>query len=165
MGNSEVGHLNIGAGRIVYQDLEKINKAIEENMLEKNPLLVSAFEKVKKYNSTLHIKGLISPGGVHSHANHLYSLINLAKKRECLEFSFIAFTDGRDTPPKSAEKYISELENVCKNSVSLASLPFPADITPWTGIIIGSELNALITPLPKGKGKIRFGFRSDKGKL
>ena len=116
MGNSEVGHLNIGAGRIVYQDLEKINKAIEENMLEKNPLLVSAFEKVKKYNSTLHIKGLISPGGVHSHANHLYSLINLAKKAGVPRIFIHAFTDGRDTPPKSAEKYISELENVCKNS-------------------------------------------------
>ena len=66
MGNSEVGHLNIGAGRIVYQDLEKINKAIEEDIFGKNPLLAQVFEKVKKYNSTLHIKGLVSSGGVHS---------------------------------------------------------------------------------------------------
>jgi len=116
MGNSEVGHLNIGAGRIVYQDLEKINKAIEDNLLEKNPLLVKVFEKVKKYNSTLHIKGLVSPGGVHSHTDHLYALINLAKKAGAPRIFIHAFTDGRDTPPKSAEKYIEELENVCKNS-------------------------------------------------
>ncbi|KKT20845.1 MAG: 2,3-bisphosphoglycerate-independent phosphoglycerate mutase [Parcubacteria group bacterium GW2011_GWB1_43_8] len=116
MGNSEVGHLNIGAGRIVYQDLEKINKEIEENLLEKNPLLTQVFEKVKKHNSTLHIKGLVSPGGVHSHSNHLYALIDLAKKAGVLRVFVHAFTDGRDTPPKSAEKYIEELENVCKNS-------------------------------------------------
>ena len=116
MGNSEVGHLNIGAGRIVYQDLEKINKAIEEDIFGKNPLLAQVFEKVKKYNSTLHIKGLVSSGGVHSHANHLYSLINLAKKAGVPRIFIHAFTDGRDTPPKSAEKYIEELENVCKDS-------------------------------------------------
>jgi len=116
MGNSEVGHLNIGAGRIVYQDLEKINKAIEDNLLEKNPLLVKVFEKVKKYNSTLHIKGLVSPGGVHSHTDHLYALINLAKKAGAPRIFIHAFTDGRDTPPKSAEKYIEELEKVCKES-------------------------------------------------
>ena len=116
MGNSEVGHLNIGAGRIVYQDLEKINKAIEDNLLEKNPILSQVFEKIKKFNSTLHIKGLISPGGVHSHMNHLYALINLAKKAGAPRVFIHAFTDGRDTPPKSAEKYIEELENVCKDS-------------------------------------------------
>ena len=116
MGNSEVGHLNIGAGRIVYQDLEKINKAVEDNLLEKNPLLVKVFEKVKKYNSTLHIKGLVSPGGVHSHTDHLYALINLAKKVGAPRVFVHAFTDGRDTPPKSAKKYIEELEKVCKES-------------------------------------------------
>ncbi|MEK7130828.1 MAG: 2,3-bisphosphoglycerate-independent phosphoglycerate mutase [Patescibacteria group bacterium] len=116
MGNSEVGHLNIGAGRIVYQDLEKINKAIEENLMEKNPILTQVFEKVKKHNSTLHIKGLVSPGGVHSHEQHLYTLINLAKKAGVLRVFVHAFTDGKDTPPKSAEKYIEELEKVCKDS-------------------------------------------------
>ena len=116
MGNSEVGHLNIGAGRIVCQDLEKINKAVEDNLLEKNPLLIQVFEKVKKYNSTLHIKGLVSPGGVHSHTDHLYALINLAKKAGVPRVFVHAFTDGRDTPPKSAEKYIEELEKVCKES-------------------------------------------------
>lgn len=113
---SETGHLNIGAGRIVYQGLEKINKAIEENLLGKNPVLESIFEKVKKYNSTLHIKGLVSPGGVHSHEQHLYALINLAKKAGVPRVFVHAFTDGRDTPPKSAEQYMEKLENVCKES-------------------------------------------------
>lgn len=113
---SETGHLNIGAGRIIHQGLEKINKSIEDNMLEKNPTLVRAFEKVKKYNSTLHIKGLVSPGGVHSSSDHLYALINLAKKAGVTRVFIHAFTDGRDTPPKSAEKYIEELEIVCKDS-------------------------------------------------
>lgn len=116
MGNSEVGHLNIGAGRIVYQDLEKINNAIESNLLEKNPILTQVFEKVKKHNSTLHIKGLVSPGGVHSHSDHLYALINLAKKAGVPSVFVHAFTDGRDTPPKSAEKYMEDLEKVCKDS-------------------------------------------------
>ena len=113
---SETGHISIGAGRIVYQGLEKINKAIEDNLLEKNPLLIQVFEKVKKYNSTLHIKGLVSPGGVHSRSDHLYALINLAKKAGTPRVFVHAFTDGRDTPPKSAEKYIEELEKVCKES-------------------------------------------------
>ena len=113
---SETGHISIGAGRIVYQGLEKINKAIEDNLLEKNPLLIQVFEKVKKYNSTLHIKGLVSPGGVHSRSDHLYALINLAKKAGAPRVFVHAFTDGRDTPPKSAEKYIEELDKVCKES-------------------------------------------------
>lgn len=116
MGNSEVGHLNIGAGRIVYQDLEKINKEIEENLLEKNPLLNQVFEKVKKHNSVLHIKGLVSPGGVHSHEQHLYALIGLAKRAGVQRVFVHAFTDGRDTPPKSAEQYMEKLETVCKES-------------------------------------------------
>ncbi|MCK6462287.1 MAG: 2,3-bisphosphoglycerate-independent phosphoglycerate mutase [Candidatus Pacebacteria bacterium] len=116
MGNSEVGHMNIGAGRVVYQDLEKINKAVEEKILEKNPLLAAAFEKAKKFNSTVHIKGLVSPGGVHSHIRHLYALIDLAKKSGVPRVFIHAFTDGRDTPPQSAEKYVAELESVCKES-------------------------------------------------
>jgi len=113
---SETGHVNIGAGRIVYQGLEKINKAIGDNLLEKNPFLIQIFEKVKKHNSTLHIKGLVSPAGVHSHSDHLYALIDLAKKAMVPRIFIHAFTDGRDTPPKSAEKYIEDLEKVCKDS-------------------------------------------------
>ena len=98
---SETGHLNIGAGRIVHQGLEKINKDIEYNLLGKNPLLIQVFEKVKKYNSTLHIKGLVSPGGVHSSSDHLYALISLAKKAGVPRVFIHAFTDGRDTPQKA----------------------------------------------------------------
>ncbi len=113
---SETGHINIGAGRVVHQGLEKINKAIEDNLLEKNPLLTQVFEKVRKHNSTLHIKGLVSPAGVHSHSDHLYALISLAKKAGVARIFIHVFTDGRDTPPKSSEKYIKDLENVCKDS-------------------------------------------------
>lgn len=116
MGNSEVGHLNIGAGRVVYQGLEKINKAIEEDILSKHPLLMASFDKVKQFNSTLHIKGLVSAGGVHSHNQHLYALINLAKKNGVPRVFVHAITDGRDTSPTSASQYLSELQNVCKNS-------------------------------------------------
>ena len=116
MGDSETGHLNIGAGRIARLNLERINKAIEDNLLEKNPVLAAAFEKAKKYNSTVHIKGLVSPGGVHSHIEHLYALIGLAQKFGVPRVFIHAFTDGRDTPPQSAQKYIEDLENVCKKS-------------------------------------------------
>lgn len=116
MGNSEVGHMNIGAGRVVYQDLEKINKAIEENLLEKNPALESAFNKAKKYNSTIHIKGLVSDGGVHSHIKHLHALLDLAKKAGVSKVFIHAFTDGRDTPPQSAQGYIEDLEKMCKET-------------------------------------------------
>ena len=122
-------------------------------MLEKNPTLVRAFEKVKKYNSTLHIKGLVSPGGVHSSSDHLYALINLAKKAGAPRVFIHAFTDGRDTPPKSAEKYIEELEIVCKDSGIACVASVSRGITPWTGIIIGIGLNAPIMPSPKEKGK------------
>lgn len=116
MGNSEVGHLSIGSGRIVYQNLARINNSIECGLLGKSSELARAFEKNKKFNSTLHIKGLISSGGVHSHLDHLYALIDLAKKAGVPRVFIHAFTDGRDTPPKSAEHYLKELENVCQKS-------------------------------------------------
>src|SRR6185503_10877914 len=80
MGNSEVGHLNIGAGRVVYQDLAKINKAIREKTIDKNPVLLEALESAKKNNKALHLMGLLSPGGIHSHEQHLYKLCDLAKE-------------------------------------------------------------------------------------
>lgn len=116
MGNSEVGHLNIGAGRVVHQGLEKINKAIEKDILSKHPLLLASFDKVKKFNSTLHIKGLVSAGGVHSHNRHLYALIDLAKKNGVSRVFVHAITDGRDAPPTSAGQYLGELQTVCKDS-------------------------------------------------
>ena len=110
MGNSEVGHTNIGAGRIVYQDLAKITKSIEDGDFFSTPEFVNAIENCKKNNSNLHIMGLLSDGGVHSHIRHLYGLLELAKRKDFENVYVHCFLDGRDTPPASAENYINELE-------------------------------------------------------
>ena len=110
MGNSEVGHTNIGAGRIVYQELTKITKSIEDGDFFTNPELISAIENCKKNNSKLHILGLVSDGGVHSHIRHLYGLLELAKRRDFEDVYVHCFLDGRDTPPASAENYILKLQ-------------------------------------------------------
>lgn len=110
MGNSEVGHLNIGAGRIVYQDFTRITKSIEEGEFETNEALLSAIDHVKKNNSTLHMIGLLSDGGVHSHNSHLYSLIELAKKNDLNDVEIHCITDGRDVSPTSSPNYIKELK-------------------------------------------------------
>ena len=102
MGNSEVGHMNIGAGRIVYQDLVKINKAVEEKELDKNPVLLEAFTYAQKNKKAVHLMGLLSDGGVHSHETHVLAMIELAVKCGAKNVYLHAFLDGRDTPPKSA---------------------------------------------------------------
>lgn len=110
MGNSEVGHLNIGAGRIVYQDLAKINIACKDNSIAEMENLKASFTYAKQHNKALHFIGLVSDGGIHSHKNHLYKLCELAQK-EGLEKVFVhAFTDGRDCDPKSGKGFIQELE-------------------------------------------------------
>lgn len=111
MGNSEVGHLNIGAGRIIYQDLTKITKAIEDGDFFKNAHLLSATNNCKKSGSSLHIFGLLSDGGVHSHNSHLYALLRLAKEQGLRNVYVHCFLDGRDTPPTSGKMYIEQLEN------------------------------------------------------
>lgn len=111
MGNSEVGHMNIGAGRIVYQDLVKINQAIENDSLGKNPTLQNALEHAKKSGSKLHFIGLVSDGGVHSHIDHLKALCELAQHQGLSDqIKIHAFTDGRDTDPKGGIKYLTELQ-------------------------------------------------------
>ena len=110
MGNSEVGHTNIGAGRIVYQELTRITKAIREGAFFKNPVFLDIINTVKKNKGALHLMGLLSDGGVHSHNSHLYALLQLAKQ-EGVENVFVhAFLDGRDVPPSSAAEYLEELE-------------------------------------------------------
>lgn len=109
MGNSEVGHLNIGAGRIVYQDLTMITKAIEDGSFFENKAFLKAVDHVKKNGSTLHLLGLLSDGGVHSHINHLLALIDLAKKHGIGKLCVHCFLDGRDVPPRCAQKYIDML--------------------------------------------------------
>lgn len=116
MGNSEVGHLNIGAGRVIYQDLVKINKSIENNELKNNAELLKAFDYAKKHKKAVHLMGLVSNGGIHSHQDHLNALIDLADKNG-VETTFVhAFTDGRDTDPKSGILFLEQLEDKLKSS-------------------------------------------------
>ena len=114
MGNSEVGHTNIGAGRIVYQELTRITKEIEDGNFFSNEALLDAMQKVKENNSTLHIVGLLSDGGVHSHINHLFGLLEMAKREEVENVYVHAILDGRDTPPTSAVDYVKQLEEKMK---------------------------------------------------
>jgi 2,3-bisphosphoglycerate-independent phosphoglycerate mutase len=112
IGNSEIGHMTIGSGRIADVDLVRINKAAKNNEFISNPAFTQLFDHIKKYNSTLHIYGLVSPGGIHSHRDHLYAFLTAAKAAGITKVAIHAFTDGRDVAPKSAEKYLMELESV-----------------------------------------------------
>ncbi len=114
MGNSEVGHLNMGAGRIVYQDLTKITKAIQDGDFFENKALLSACENVKEHDSALHMFGLVSDGGVHSHIEHIYGLLELAKRQGIEKVYVHCFLDGRDTPPASGKEYVEKLEQKMK---------------------------------------------------
>ncbi len=110
MGNSEVGHLNIGAGRIVYQELTRITKSIDDGDFFRNPAFLKAMDNCKQKNSALHLMGLCSDGGVHSHLEHLYALVRMAKEQGLSKVYIHCFMDGRDTPPRSGEGYIRQLE-------------------------------------------------------
>ena len=112
MGNSEVGHMNLGAGRIVYQDLTRIDAAIEDGSFFSNPELLAACDAAAHRGGTLHLFGLLSPGGVHSHEEHLFAMLRLAAKR-CPRIAVHAFLDGRDTPPRSAEPSLRKLQELC----------------------------------------------------
>ncbi|MFV0516659.1 MAG: 2,3-bisphosphoglycerate-independent phosphoglycerate mutase [Aminipila sp.] len=114
MGNSEVGHLNIGAGRVVYQELTKITKSIKDGDFFKNEVINEAIEHTLKNNSALHLMGLLSDGGVHSHIEHLFALLDLAKEKGVKEVYVHALLDGRDVPPKCAMNYINALEEHMK---------------------------------------------------
>ena len=124
MGNSEVGHLNIGAGRIVYQDLVKINRACADGSIMQNPEIVSAYEYAKKNGKGLHLMGLTSTGGVHSSLNHLFKLIEIAKEYGVATNTYVhCFMDGRDTDPKSGKGFINDLQGVCnENGAHIASI-------------------------------------------
>jgi len=123
MGNSEVGHMNIGAGRVVYQDLVRINKAVEEKELDTNPVLLEAFEYARKNNKNVHYIGLVSDGGVHSHVEHLKGLITIAHNNQVKNLFVHAFTDGRDTDPKGGLAYLQDvLQHLQKTSGTLASV-------------------------------------------
>ena len=123
MGNSEVGHMNLGAGRIVYQDLAKINLAVAHQTLAKEQVLVDAFTYAKENNKKVHFLGLVSDGGVHSHTSHLRGLIDASQEYGLDQVYIHAFTDGRDVDPKSGAKYIQDLEEHIKDTpVKIASI-------------------------------------------
>jgi len=109
MGNSEVGHLNIGSGRIIYQDFVRINKAIKEHTLEQNENLLKAFEIAKNKQVTFHLLGLVSDGGVHSHQDHLIRLCELAQQHGVKDIAVHFLTDGRDTDPHSAIHFVKNV--------------------------------------------------------
>jgi 2,3-bisphosphoglycerate-independent phosphoglycerate mutase len=113
MGNSEVGHMNIGAGRIVYQDLTRIDAAIEDGTFFDNIELAAACDAATREDGTLHVFGLLSPGGVHSHESHIFALLRMARQRGVRRVAVHAFLDGRDMPPKSAEASLRALQAVC----------------------------------------------------
>ena len=113
MGNSEVGHMNIGAGRIVYQDLTRIDAAIEDGSFDRNPELLAAIAAAEAHDGCLHVFGLLSPGGVHSHQQHIFAFLRLAAAQGARRVRVHAFLDGRDTPPQSAESSLVALQALC----------------------------------------------------
>lgn len=115
MGNSEVGHMNLGAGRIVYQDLAKINKAVKEDTLKEEKVLQEAFSYAKSKNKSVHFLGLLSDGGVHSHIDHLKALIKAAQENGVKKSYVHAFTDGRDVDPKSGKGFLIDLDHFCSD--------------------------------------------------
>ena len=116
-GNTETGHLNLGAGRIVYQDLVRINMSIADGTFFDNQALNAAFDHAIKFNSSIHFMGLVGAGGVHSNIEHLYALIELAKRKKIKNVFVHVFTDGRDSPPTAAKTYISQLRDLFKNRI------------------------------------------------
>lgn len=116
MGNSEVGHMNLGAGRIVYQDLAKINRAVEQGTLGQEQTLLKSFEYAKKNNKKVHLLGLLSDGGVHSHINHLEGLLELTAEHKLTDVYLHAFTDGRDVDPQSGIGFLKQIQDKLKNT-------------------------------------------------
>ncbi|OGQ34613.1 MAG: phosphoglycerate mutase (2,3-diphosphoglycerate-independent) [Deltaproteobacteria bacterium RIFCSPHIGHO2_12_FULL_43_9] len=116
MGNSEVGHMNIGAGRVVFQDLTRIDESIRDRSFFSNQTLIEAFKKAKDNSGRVHLYGLVSDGGVHSHIGHIFALIEMAKREKVKELYLHACLDGRDTPPKSAKEYMSQVEAEMKKT-------------------------------------------------
>lgn len=152
MGNSEVGHMNLGAGRIVYQDLAKINLAVQRNTLHEEPVLQQAFQYALAHDKNIHFLGLLSDGGVHSHTSHLRGLLEAATDFGLKKLFIHAFTDGRDVDPKSGIQYVTDLEHFLKNSpaklASVCGRYYAMDRDKrWERVKLAYDL------LVKGKGK------------
>ena len=133
MGNSEVGHMNMGAGRIVYQELTRITKEIQDGDFFENEALVKAVENAKAKDSALHLFGLVSDGGVHSHNTHIYGLLELAKRHGLTKVYVHCFLDGRDTPPTSGKDFVQELTDKMQE-IGVGEVDVT---TPWTATTAG----------------------------
>lgn len=138
MGNSEVGHLNIGAGRIVYQDLTRISKSIREGEFFKNETLVEAIQNAKKNNKKLHLYGLVSDGGVHSHIEHMFAMLDLAKQEGLDEVYIHGFMDGRDVAPDSGRQFVKDLIAKIEEIGIGKLLRYLAVTTQWTATSAGT---------------------------
>ncbi len=123
MGNSEVGHLNIGAGRVVYQDYTRIDVAIRDGQFARNPVLLDAVDAARSGRAAVHVLGLLSPGGVHSHERQLAAMIDLAASGGAAQVLVHAFLDGRDTPPRSAQASIAFMESGCARPANARDRP------------------------------------------
>lgn len=129
MGNSEIGHTTIGAGKAMDTDLVRIKKAIDNGDYEKNPAYISLFDHVKKHDSMLHVQGLLGEGGVHSHSDHLFAFVKAAKKAGIKKVAIHVFTDGRDTPPQSAAAYLADLEKLLEEINDETHISFVATVS------------------------------------
>ena len=136
-GNSEVGHTNIGAGRIVYQELTRISKSIQDGDFFENPALLEAIENCKKKSSALHLIGLLSDGGVHSHNTHLYALLELAKRHGLEKVYIHCLMDGRDVPPNSGKDFIAQLQENARSGLKVP--PSSGATMPWIRTTIDQE--------------------------
>jgi 2,3-bisphosphoglycerate-independent phosphoglycerate mutase len=173
MGNSEVGHLNLGAGRIVYQELQRINVAIKTGELASNPTLLASIDYAKQNNQALHLLGLVSDGGVHSHTSHLKAICDLCKAKGLSQLYIHAFTDGRDTDPKSGLGYIEDLENHLKNSAgkiaTISGRYYAMDRDKrWERVqlaydcLVKGEGPVAISAIKDGDAVLCFNFRTDR---
>lgn len=144
MGNSEVGHVNLGAGRIVYQDLTRLDVEIKERTFFANPVLTAAVDKAVAAGKAVHIMGLMSPGGVHSHEDHIMAMVELAAERGAEKIYLHAFLDGRDTPPRSAEKRWRHSKPNLPRWAKAASRLLLAATMPWIAITAGIAWNKLM---------------------
>ena len=146
MGNSEVGHLNIGAGRIVYQELTRITKACEEGTLLQNKALLECMARVKQNGGALHLMGLLSDGGVHSHESHLWALLKMAKADGLEKVYVHAFLDGRDVGPSTALTYIERQKKLLTKQAAAKLQPSAGVIMPWTATSAGRARKRLMMP-------------------